>query len=780
MQSHSLKKLEFSNVLTMLLSFCQTYMGKDICTHLLPYHTQEEVEEKLQETTEAIILLERKSTPPLTEVPDITIWIKSLLNQQILSCKALLDLAFILKLARELKEYISSDIDTSFSAIVAPYFQNLYSHPIVENKIFHDIIDENTIEDSASSELKNIRKNQRKIITSIKDNLNHYIHSSSYAKFLQDHIITVRNDRFVIPVKQEYRNEIKGLIHDMSSTGSTVFIEPLSIFELNNELNRLKLEETTEIEKILQNLSSLFLPIIHELENNIDLFGKIDFAFAKAKFARSIQASLPVIHKEKYIDLKKARHPFIPKEKVVPIDLHIGKDFSSLIITGPNTGGKTVTLKTVGLLCLMGMSGLYIPAAENSSIFVFDTIFADIGDEQSIEESLSTFSSHMKNIIQILKLSTQNSLVLLDELGSGTDPEEGSCLAISILENLHQKGCLTIATTHYPELKNYALVQEGFENASSEFDLETLSPTYKLMIGIPGKSMAFAISQRLGLPTKILDSAKSRLNTSHISIEEILKNIYDTKAQIDKEKDVILKKSEEIENLRVSLEKDNKHLKEQEKALLENAKEEAKNILLEAKQEADDIIKELSHTTSSSTANQLRLQLKKDIKKYYSNENNSMGKLVPDDLKVGMKVFVKTLKQNGIILSSSNGGQEVQVQVGNIKINTTSNNLEKPSNSEQPTKIIPQKKSNFEVKSISSEINVIGLTVEEATMVIDKYLDEAFVARLSQVRIVHGKGTGALRSGIHSFLKKHPHVKSFRLGTFGEGEMGVTVVILNE
>ena len=611
------------------------------------------------------------------------------------------------------------------------------------------------------------------------------IHSSTYSKFIQDSLVTIRNDRFVIPVKEEYRSQIKGFVHDISNAGSTVFIEPISIFEMNNELNQLKIDENIEIEKILKDLSSLFYPYIEQLKMDSDLIGKLDFIFAKAKFSNSLNAITPIINDKKEINLINARHPLIDKNKVVPISINIGNTFSVLLITGPNTGGKTVTLKTIGLLSCMACSGLNIPADEHSSIYVFDEIYTDIGDDQSISDSLSTFSSHMTNIVEITKKVTQNSLVLVDELGSGTDPIEGANLAISILEFFKNKKCITIATTHYQELKQYALVTNDFENASVEFDVNTLSPTYKLLVGIPGKSNAFAISKKLGLSDNIINKAKSLMSSDAVNIEELLKTIYDDKSLIEKEKEEIQKQLNQINLLRKSLERDNSLLKQQELDLINNAKTKARNILLDAKEEATNIIKQLNNYKDSNKINILRNKLNTDIKNIkITNSKNSSKEHIPyEEIKPNMEVYISAFNKNGIILSHVNKSNEVQVQIGNIKTNININYIEKISTSNKTNETSNTNLGYTKIsktKNIKSEINVIGLNVEEAIFVVDKFLDDCSLAKLQNVRIVHGKGTGKLRTGIHSFLKNNPHVKSFRLGTYGEGEMGVTVVELKK
>lgn len=786
MNNNYLEKLEFNKIKEILSTFSCTYIGKEYCANLFPTNIKEDVKYSLKETQEAVNLISRNSCPSFYEIADISINLKNLESNNILSIKSLLELTTILKLANELKEYFNKDfIENNDYPILCNLFIDLYSNKNIIEKINLCIIDENTIDDKASKSLSSIRKKQKNLEQDIRNKLSQMIHSSTYSKFIQDSLVTIRNDRFVIPVKEEYRSQIKGFVHDISNAGSTVFIEPISIFEMNNELNQLKIDENIEIEKILKDLSSLFYPYIEQLKMDSDLIGKLDFIFAKAKFSNSLDAITPIINDEKEINLINARHPLIDKNKVVPISVNIGNTFSVLLITGPNTGGKTVTLKTIGLLSCMACSGLNIPADEHSSIYVFDEIYTDIGDDQSISDSLSTFSSHMTNIVEITKKVTQNSLVLVDELGSGTDPIEGANLAISILEFFKNKKCITIATTHYQELKQYALVTNDFENASVEFDVNTLSPTYKLLVGIPGKSNAFAISKKLGLSDNIINKAKSLMSSDAVNIEELLKTIYDDKSLIEKEKEEIQKQLNQINLLRKSLERDNSLLKQQELDLINNAKTKARNILLDAKEEATNIIKQLNNSKDSNQINTLRNKLNTDIKNIkITNSKNSSKEHIPfEEIKPNMEVYIPTFNKNGVILSHVNKSNEVQVQIGNIKTNININNIEKISTSNKTNETSNTNLGYTKIskaKNIKSEINVIGLNVEEAIFVVDKFLDDCSLAKLQNVRIVHGKGTGKLRTGIHSFLKNNPHVKSFRLGTYGEGEMGVTVVELKK
>ncbi len=787
MNNNYLEKLEYNKILEILSSYAKTYIGKKLVLELTPSFDAIEVANLQLQTSEALSLLYKYGNPPIGDFNDVSIHFKKLESNNILSSKEILDLAQILKISKELSLFfdeVTKNIDNEFNSIKS-FFYNLYLNIDLEKEIFMKIIDENTIDDRASDTLYNIRKSRKSLEQNVKDKLNHFIHSSTYSKYLMEPIITIRDNRFVIPVKDEYRSQVSGLVHDISSSGSTVFIEPTSIFDMNNEINTLKIKENIEIDKILYALSEKLSLIRNELENNVRLLGVIDFIFAKANYAKDINGISPIINDKKEFNLINARHPLIDKTNVVPIDISLGNDYSCLVITGPNTGGKTVTLKTVGLLHLMAYSGLLIPAHENSSIYVFDNIFADIGDEQSIAESLSTFSAHMKNIIEITEKATCQSLVLVDELGSGTDPVEGSSLAISILEFFNNLGALCISTTHYPEIKNYALTHKGYINASAEFDVENLRPTYNIILGVPGKSNAFAISEKLGLNKKILNRANSLTNSNDVKIEDVLKNIYDSKKQIDIEKEKIKNNSNEIEKLKLELQKDNSSVKNKEKEIIENAKIEARDILLNAKDEATRIIREISSIKDSSSTikdlNNLRNELNDKIKNLNSYEKEKINSNISaNDLIKGTKVIINSLNQKGIIVGQVKSNK-VQVQVGNTKLNIDINNLSIDNTKSDNKKIkSTSSTSHLKQKTISNEINVIGLNVDEAIYIVDKYLDDCSLSSLNSVRIVHGKGTGKLRQGIHTFLKKHPHVKSFRLGTFGEGEMGVTVLELKK
>ena len=781
--NHNLEKLEYDKILEKLSHFCKTYIGKRFAKELLPSQDIKEVQNNLNETNQGVVLIQRNSCPPIEEIADITVYLKILDSFETLSVKALIELQNILQIAEDLKNYFSQDfLATSDFSALEPYFNNLYTNPSIVATLSKSIIDEDNIADSASSKLNDIRKKEKRIEQDIKSKLSGILHSSTYSKYMRENLVTIRSGRFVIPVKEEYRSYIKGFVHDISSSGSTVFIEPIAVFDLNNELSNLHIEEEQEIERILQNLSSLFYPYTKELENNVNIIGKLDFIFGKARFSIDLNCSTPEINTLKIINLINARHPLIDQNKVVPISIELGKDFKTLIITGPNTGGKTVTLKTIGLLSAMACSGLNIPADEHSCVYVFDNIFADIGDEQSISESLSTFSSHMSNIVNITNSATKNSLILVDELGSGTDPLEGANLAISILQYFSELGAITVATSHYQELKKYALVTPNFKNASVEFDIENLRPTYKLLIGIPGKSNAFAISRKLGLSEKIIERASSMIDQDSVNLEDLLKNIYDTKSEIEKEKELTKKALEEAEELKNSLLTKNDDIINNRKELIYKAKQEDKQILLDAKETANSIIKNISSSNSTSNANKLRNELNEkisnlNIEKHQVEPNEPISK---DEIKPGLSVFVTNYNSDGIVLSNISKDNEVQVQIGAMKLKVNIKFLQAKKSSDKNSKNYEYTKrsDNLKSKSVSSEINLLGLTVDEAIPLVDKYLDDCFMAKLSPVRIVHGKGTGALRNGIQKYLKTNKYVDSFRPGTFGEGEMGVTVVNL--
>ena len=735
----NLKKLEYDKILEILSKYCVTYIGKELARNLRPSNSKEEVQEMLDETFEAVNLSYRNSMPGFYEIDNIDIEIKNLESNNTLSCNSLINLKNIFKLAKELKEYFSKDfLDIKEYQKLGKLFEALYTNKEIVDTISTSIIDENTIDDKTSSNLNSIRRNKRKLEQDIRNTLNNFIHSAKYSKYIQENIITIRNDRFVIPVKAENRSEIKGFVHDISNAGATVFIEPISIFEMNNDLSKLKVDEEIEIEKILQKITALFYPYVEELKQDIELIGKLDFIFAKAKYSKEIKGITPTINKNKTVSLINARHPLIDKEKVIPISIELGKDFSTLVITGPNTGGKTVTLKTFGLLCAMACSGLNIPCSEKSSIYVFDKIFADIGDDQSIAESLSTFSSHMTNIAYILNNMTKNSLVLVDELGSGTDPLEGANLAISLLEKFHEIGAFTLATTHYHEIKDFCYVTDGYYNCSLEFDLKTLRPTYNLLMGIPGKSNAFEISRKLGIPQDVILNAKSLMDKPAIDSEQLFKEIYDDRVEIAKEKIQIEKNLNQVTLLRKKLEDENNNKLKIEEEKIENAKIQARQILIDAKDEADKMIRELN-----------KISLSDNNKRQLENLRTKMNEKI--NKTEGSKLDFSNLS---LLNNKYNATQEKTSRKGNISLNNT------------------------KAMTTSTEINIIGETVADGIEALDKYLDNCKMANLKIVRVVHGKGTGKLRQGVHDYLKKSKYVKSFRIASIGEGDYGVTIVEL--
>ena len=739
-----LEKLEYNLIKEKLASFCKTFDGKNKATQLEPDSDQEQVQKNLDETNALIELSSRLGNLPISSLDNLAETLKRVESQSPLTIIGLLQMLEVLKNSHELSDFYSKAKEDNLLStnILDNYFLELYSNESIENKIKNVIISENEISDNASPTLNRIRKEKKNLEIDIRNRLNDIIHSNTYSKYIQDKVVTIRNGRFVIPVMNEYRSMIKGFIHDLSSSGQTVYIEPTAVFEANNRINELEIDEVREIERILEELSTLLFPIFGFLKQNIELISNIDFLNAKALLSDELDASKPVI--SNYIFLKKARHPLIDKNKVVPISLYIGKidevkaDFSTLVITGPNTGGKTVTLKTVGLLVLMAQSGLNITCQEGSTIKLFDNVFADIGDDQSIAESLSTFSSHMTNIAYILSNMTQDSLVLVDELGSGTDPLEGANLAISLLEKFHEIGAFTLATTHYHEIKDFCYVTDGYYNCSLEFDLKTLRPTYNLLMGIPGKSNAFEISRKLGIPQDVILNAKSLMDKPAIDSEQLFKEIYDDRVEIAKEKIQIEKNLNQVTLLRKKLEDENNNKLKIEEEKIENAKIQARQILIDAKDEADKMIRELN-----------KISLSDNNKRQLENLRTKMNEKI--NKTEGSKLDFSNLS---LLNNKYNATQEKTSRKGNISLNNT------------------------KAMTTSTEINIIGETVADGIEALDKYLDNCKMANLKIVRVVHGKGTGKLRQGVHDYLKKSKYVKSFRIASIGEGDYGVTIVEL--
>lgn len=788
MNTKTLRILEYDKIIQLLMEHANSPMGKKLCEKLLPKTDLDEMIPLQKETSAALSRLYQYGNLSFTGLVDITPALKRVKIGASLNTVELLSVAKMLSIAQIAIQYNDSP-NEEIQDEISFHFEQLSPLTHLMQDISRCILSEDEISDEASSTLKDIRRQIKQMNIKLHNQLTSIVSSTDYKNMLQDNIITMRNGRYCIPVKQEYRSSFQGMIHDQSQSGSTLFIEPMAIVNLNNSLKELASQEQCEIDKILARLSEQVAYSIDELEDNLQILTKLDFIFARAKFAKSYDGTEPILNNEGIINIKGGRHPLLDPKNVVPINVHLGEEFTMLLVTGPNTGGKTVSLKTVGLFTLMGQSGLHIPACSNSQLAVFESIFADIGDEQSIEQNLSTFSSHMTHIISILKQANEKSLVLLDELCGGTDPMEGAALAIAILSHLHGNQVTTMATTHYSELKSFALSTAGIENACCEFDLTTLSPTYRLLIGLPGKSNAFAISQKLGLDPYIIEDAKSQIGASARDFEQMLAELETRKIAMEKEQEEIHRKTSEIDQLHRTLKQKEEEIKQKRQEILTKARQEARDLLTDAKETADEAIRKYhgwsKHTTQNNTkkmeAERSKLRGKMgELDKQLAYQSNTKVKkqYKPEDFKIGTSVFVTTLNLNGTVSSLPNAKGEVYVQMGILKSAVPIKHLEII---EQPKEVAPKQSSSYKasfVKSatISPEINVVGKTVDEAIMEIDKYLDDACLSKLSQVTIIHGKGTGSLRNGIHNYLKKQRHIKSYRLGNFGEGDAGVTIV----
>ncbi len=790
MNEKTIRILEYNKIIDRLVSLTASSLGSELAKQLMPDNDFEKVKINLKETSDGVNFISRRGSPPLGGIHDIRDSIRRADIGSMLNPGELMRVAGVLRAVRNLKNYSSGDnIKTDDDNVVRELISCLEAAKRVEDKINLCILSEEEISDNASPALGNIRRQIRHAQNSIKDKLNDLVRSSKYQKYMQESIVTLRGDRYVVPVKQEYRGEIPGLIHDSSASGATLFIEPMAVVEANNTIRELKLKEQTEIERILQELSGDVAQIAVELKTNITLLSKLDFIFAKAKLSLDYNCVCPKLNREGKTIIKKGRHPLLDAKTVVPIDFWIGEEFDTLVVTGPNTGGKTVTLKTVGLFTLMTQAGLHIPANEGTEVSVFNKIFADIGDEQSIEQSLSTFSSHMKNIVNILESVDNNSLVLFDELGAGTDPTEGAALAMAILEHLKEKGCTIVATTHYSQLKVYAVTTPYVENACCEFDVETLKPTYKLLIGVPGRSNAFAISNRLGLIDSVVEHAKSYLTSEEIKFEDMLLSIEKNLNQSESERTQAQVLKIEAEKIKNEIEGQRKKIEDKKEIILKEAREEARKLLLDAKHEAENILSEMRRIqrekesgTSQKAAEEMRLKLKNridTIEDALSKPIIPKNTLVkpPKNLKPGDSVLITNLNQRGTVVSAPDKNGEAIVQAGIMKINVHITNL----------KIIDEQKEQIKrtgageigvskVRNISNEVDVRGLSLDDALEIVDKYLDDVVITGLSEICIIHGKGTGVLRSGIHQYLKSNKRVKSYRLGKYGEGETGVTIV----
>ncbi|MDY6228764.1 MAG: endonuclease MutS2 [Clostridium sp.] len=784
MQERTLKVLEFNKIKDKLKDYAITTSSKEMIDKLQPYETIYEVRKKLKETDEALDLLITKGNPPFEGLHDVKEGVERAKKGGVLSPGQLLKIGGMLKCSRNFKNYISRREDETAHLILEDLAYILTPIKNLEDTIEISIISEEEISDRASGTLNSIRRNLKEKNSSVRDKINSIVRSN--AKYLQDSLYTMRGDRYVLPVKAEYKSAVPGLVHDQSSTGATLFIEPMSLVNLNNEIKELKLKEKAEIERILMDLSNKVFDVIDTVESNFNILTELDFIFAKGKYASNLNAICPEVNEDKSFDIIQGRHPLIDPKFVVPSDIYLGKEFSTLMITGPNTGGKTVTLKTVGLLHLMALSGLLIPAKDNSSVSFFRSIFADIGDEQSIEQSLSTFSSHMTSIVKIMESADESSLVLFDEIGSGTDPTEGAALAISIIETLREQGARIIATTHYSELKGYALRTSGIENASVEFDVETLKPTYRLLIGIPGKSNAFEISKRLGLREEVISKARQNISSENLKFEDLIRDLQEKSILANRDAREAKKLKIEADELKKKYDEKLKKLDEIRDKAYSEARQEARNIIARAKDEADEILKAMRELEKLGIAQGGRARLEEERKKLKDSLENKEASLIKerenngeviDKVTLGMDAYLPSLNQNVIIISMPDSKGEVQVEAGIMKINVKLKDLRKIKNA-TTKKERKRRELNLNLKSVESRVDLRGMDSEEACYKVDKYLDEAYMANLGEVTIVHGKGTGVLRKAINDMLKRHPHVKNYRLGEYGEGGDGVTIVVL--
>ena len=791
MNNKSLSTLEYNKIISRLVSFACSDGAKQILHKLEPMTDIDKINTALDYTNDALTRVYQKGSVDFSRIKDIRGSIARLKVGSSLNALELLNISMLLECAAHIKGYYEQRADS-----IQPLIDMLDPVTLLNNAIKKCIISEDEISDDASANLRSIRRQKNIAADRIHTELNKILNSPSTRTYLQDYVITTRQGRFFLPVKAEYKSLMPGMVHDQSSTGSTVFIEPAAVVKLNNDIRELELKEQAEIEVILADLSAKAAEYTDSLLSDYEILTNLDCIFAKALLSRHFNCSRPVMNNKGIVNIKKGRHPLIEPHTVVPIDIYLGTDFNLLIITGPNTGGKTVSLKTVGLLTLMAQAGLNIPALEHSDIAVFDNIFADIGDEQSIEQSLSTFSSHMTNTVDILKKADSNSLILFDEIGAGTDPTEGAALAIAILDSLHRRNITTMATTHYSEIKMYALTTDGVENACCEFDVQSLRPTYRLLIGVPGKSNAFAISKKLGLSDNIINDASRRLDSEDIKFEDLVTDLEQSRVTIEREREELNEYKAQIAQLKSELTKKTERLDERTDNIIRKANEEAARILKDAKEYADKTInamnkhgmtvKELEKHRSA-----IREKMNKRQEKLKIEPANNISEHKAHDIsefKVGMHVKVLTMNVIGTVSQIHKNKNQVTVLVGSLSTKMDIKNLailkgykdpaetsSKPKGAGGSGKIKMSKSS-----SVSSEINLLGYTVDEAIAVLDKYLDDAYIARIPQVRIVHGKGTGALRSGITSYLHGVPYIKEFRLGQIGEGAEGVTIVTFKD
>ncbi len=793
MNKKAYQTLEYYKITERLAAHAASAGGKKLCLALEPMQSLEQITAAQAETADALSRVYRRGSLYLAGAKDVRASLKRLEVGSSLNILELLDICTLLETAGKAKQYArQNDGREEEPDSLDPLFSALEPCAPLSQEIRRCILSEDEISDDASPALRSVRRSIRTANDRIHSTLSGMVNGSARS-YLQDAVITQRNGRYCIPVKAEYRSQVPGMIHDQSSTGSTLFVEPMAVVRLNNDLKELYLKEQEEIEHVLETLSGQAASCTEAIAQDYELLTELDFIFAKAVLAKEMKATCPVFNEERQILIKEGRHPLLDPGKVVPVTIRLGQDYDLLIVTGPNTGGKTVSLKTTGLLTLMGQAGLHIPAAQNSQLAVFDEVYADIGDEQSIEQSLSTFSSHMTNIIRILKEASLNSLVLFDELCAGTDPTEGAALAIAILSHLHKMGIRTMATTHYSELKVFALSTPGMENACCEFNVETLSPTYRLLIGIPGKSNAFAISSKLGLPGFLIEDARGHLSEQNESFEDLLSDLESSRRTIEQEQEEIREHKEEIRSLREALEKKQEKLDSQRERILREANEQARRILQEAKDYADQTMKDfhkfgkagISASEMEAERARLRERIKKTEKKLSQpKEQKPKRALRPSDLHLGDTVRILSLNLTGTVSSLPDARGNLFVQMGILRSQVKLSDLELVEEAVITAKQF-QKSSTGKIKmsksaSVSTEINLIGMTVDEALAHLDKYLDDAYLAHLPSVRIVHGKGTGALRKAVQGLLKRNKYVKSYRLGEFGEGDAGVTIATFKQ
>ena len=785
MNQKALKTLEFDKIIHILTAHAASEGAKEMCRKLVPYDNINDVERAQRETADALRRVYRKGSVSFGGIRDIRGSLKRLEIGGILGMGELLQIMSLLETAGKIRQYGQREADDTSRDSLDESFEFLDPVPTLASEIRRCILADDEMADDASSALLQIRRSMRQMNDKVHNTLNSMVNGSARS-YLQDPVVTMRDGRYCLPVKAEHRSQVPGMIHDQSSTGSTLFIEPMAVIKLNNDFKELLMKEQQEIEKILSVLSEKAAAVTEILTEDYRILTALDFIFARAMMAKDMKATRPIFNTDRQIHIKDGRHPLLDPKKAVPITVRLGDDFDLLIITGPNTGGKTVSLKTVGLFTLMGQAGLHIPAFEGSRLAVFDQVYADIGDEQSIEQSLSTFSSHMTTIVSILKEVTLNSLVLFDELGAGTDPTEGAALATAILDHLHRQGIRAMATTHYSELKVYALATEGVENACCEFDVESLRPTYRLLIGIPGKSNAFAISSRLGLEDFLIEDAKKRINAQDVSFEDMMAELQDSRVKLLNEQEEITRYKSEIRTLRDALQKKQDRIDERKEKILSDASAQANAILQEAKDYADETMKNFHKCGKASISvkdmeaerARLREKIKENDSRTAKAAPKPKKKLKAAALHIGDRVRVLSLNLEGTVSTLPNPKGDLFVQMGILRSQVNINDLEYIGEAENLQKGMTTGGGKLRMSksaAVSTEINLIGMTVDEAIAHLDKYLDDAYLAHVPSVRIVHGKGTGALRTAVHQYLKRYKHIKSFRLGTFGEGDAGVTI-----